>query len=390
MNAAVNAHRAPMEVESAAVEVESARRRRARRAQTPAPLRPPALRRSRGALSTKARSEQRARRRPHLGVRHLEQAVDLARAGVARGVLRRETSLRASDLFEFGCRRPLSGKFSISSSQAPRKDFENATPAHAGSAGGAAPARRFAGRSSCSSGRPTRTSALARTAGDCEALAHAGGPARGIRLRRLDRRARAAARSAPAAATTSATCRRPPTNDEHVVTAALDLDLATPLPPARRRCSCRCSAISRASSCRRMRASTSPSARWRSAAGPRLPTPPDDAPDDLAGATRYRRGAARRRRRADRAVVALRAQRAPPPAARPAPRGGCGGRPGCRRLCGVHGDGGDLRAPAHVVTVVGAGRRTLHAARLPPSLTVGMPTWRAPAARRRRRRHSRL
>ena len=45
-------------------------------------------------------------------------------------------------------------------------------------------------------------------------------------------------------------------------------------------------------------------------------------------------GAAARRRRADRAVVALCARRAPPLAARPAARGGCGGRPAGRcRSC---------------------------------------------------------
>ena len=57
--------------------------------------------RSRGALSTKTRSEQRDAGGPHLGVRHLEQAVAFSLAPASLAACCVETSLRASDLFEF-------------------------------------------------------------------------------------------------------------------------------------------------------------------------------------------------------------------------------------------------------------------------------------------------
>ena len=150
---------------------------------------------------------QRAARRRRPGVRHLEQAVAFSLAPASLAACCVETSLRASDLFEFELPPP-ERKFSTSSSQAPLKRCQrSATLATRWRRGRrAAPARRFAGRSSCSSG-PDATSS--HVCSNRWRMRNAGSCWRTCTRNSLDGWTavlEAAARSALAAATTSATC----------------------------------------------------------------------------------------------------------------------------------------------------------------------------------------
>ena len=252
--------------------------------------------RSRGALH---QDPQRAA--PRLAPRrHLEQAVAFSLAPASLAACCVEMSLRASDLFELELPTPLV-EFSISSPPAQGSDREAQPGRHAGSAGGAQPARRFAGRSSCQ--RPIHADVLAR-------LLNPGEAERWLMLADLHEEfartagplLEAAAGSALAAATTSATCLGwPPTNDEHVrrLSRRSHLELATRLAAGSPPLQLPAPAISRASSSRAQSASTAASP-WHAAR----------APAGRGGRRRCRRRRLRRRSVRD---SPSQARQAPPP-----------------------------------------------------------------------------
>ena len=270
-----------------------------RRAQTPAPAPPPALRPFARRAST-ARSEQRdaggshpasatSSRRSHSRSRRRRSRRAVSRRACARRI--------SSSLLP----RPLSGKFLDLVLAGAEAISEKRNPGDTQAARAARSAGAAIRWSLELQQRPPDADprALARTAGDCEALAHAGGPARGIRLRRLDRLPRPppARRSPPPPPPPRAWVgRRPTTSTSAAFRGARTSNSPRALPPARRRCSCHCSAISRASSSRaHASASTAASlARCaRCSAGPRWPPTlsPTTAPPTIpAGATRCRRG----------------------------------------------------------------------------------------------------
>ena len=385
---------AEVEVESASADADRERKKRRRSGR-------PRSGRSRGALSTKARSEQRDAGGSHLGVatssrrsRSRSRRRRSPRAASRRACARRISSTSS-------CHRPLSGKFSISSSPAPLKRCQEAQP---GDTQAARAARSWRGDSlvaRAAAAAATRT--LARLLGPLE------NAKRWLMLADLHEKFAAdgwtaalgpphARRSPPPPPPPRASAgRRPTTSTSAASRGARTSTSPRALPPARRRCSALLRYLASqllAGACERVDVRLLGTLRAaplaQAAADASLTTAPPTIP---AGATRCRRGAAaRRRRRADRAGGAARAA-APPPAARPAARGGCGGRPRpLPLLYASDGDGGDAppRAGARRYLWWVLVAETLPAARLLAS-TVAMPTWRCDrAAARRRRRASRL
>ena len=192
--------------------------------------------RSRGALSTKTRSAQRDAGGSHLGVRHLEQAVAFSLAPASLAACCVETSLRASDLFEFELPPPVERQI---------LDLVLAGAAEAMSEK-RNPGDTLAARAARSAGAAIRWSLeLQQRPPDADVIARLLEPLenakRWLMLADLHEEfasdgwtaaLEAAARSALAAATTSATCLGwPPTNDEHVrcLSRRSHLDLATRL-----------------------------------------------------------------------------------------------------------------------------------------------------------------
>ena len=219
-----------LEVESAIPDAAPGERKKRRRSGRPRSGR------SRGALSTKTRSEQRDAGGSHLGVRHLEQAVAFSLAPASLAACCVETSLRASDLFDFELPPPIERQIlDLVLAGAAEAISEKRNPGDTQAARAARSAGAAIRWSLELQQRPPDADTLARLLEPLETAK------RWLMLADLHEEfasdgwtaaLEAAAGSALAAATTSATCLGwPPTNDEHVrcLSRRSHLDLATRL-----------------------------------------------------------------------------------------------------------------------------------------------------------------